>query len=106
MTAERIADEAQHALERGDTDRAESLLFEALGQARQEARRDLEIRVGCSLGELLINTGEPDQGLALLDHVLELCVDRKGFEPQRRVAQRYVAELRPVDDPHLVEWGD
>ena len=111
MSAESMADEALRALERGAVDRAEGLLRDALAAARREARRDLEVRTSCALGELLVTTGEAESALQLFQHALG-CLEELPTEQgarltaERRTARRYLNELAPTDDPELLEWGD
>ncbi|MEM1246061.1 MAG: hypothetical protein AAGK22_06790 [Acidobacteriota bacterium] len=106
-----MSDEAFRSLEAGRIDRAESQLREALEAARREVRRDLEIRLACALGELMVTTGQSSVGAELFAHTLELidgfpAASREDFGSQRRISRRYLDELQPLDDPEIVEWGD
>lgn len=111
MSVELLCDEAFRSLEAGRVDRAESQLREALEAARREVRRDLEIRLACALGELMVTTGQSSVGSELFAHTLGLIADfpesaREAFRSQQRIARRYLDELQPVDDPEILEWGD
>ncbi len=81
MTAEQLIHKATLVLDlRGDTEKAEDCLRQALRQAEEKGPTRVAVQAAVFLGELLIELDRGDEGRPLLERALELGAT-PDFEP-------------------------
>ena len=69
LSPEQQFDKATLLLDRGEIERGESLLRDAVAAADASGHEVLRIRARCCLGQLLVELGRPDEASPLLEMV-------------------------------------
>lgn len=109
-TPEELLSRAHRLLRRGDAEAAEAVLWQTFRAAHDRGDLDREIEATALLGELLVTQRNTEAGARVLRHCRQLIDSvserrRQRYAQQRRLVERYLAELEPID-PRFVEWAD
>ena len=92
MTAETMFNKALLLLDRGQLDRGEAALREALELARREEDLYDQVQILSCLGEVLRNAGRRDEALDVFRSVLPLAA-AEGLSEEERRANDAIASL-------------